>query len=127
MSSTQQHDPSAQGYRDTVIDRLREEGHEDIAAWYEGMKRLNEFDLSDFLALVDDAWVVQLVGADATHQFTRATDGNLVRANDTAQDGEFARPHQSYVPEFGDYLFSGQYRIELLFPDHSAFEVADDE
>jgi len=83
---------SAQGYRDDVADRLRDEGHQKAAEWVEGFNRINEFELSEFLELVDDAWVVQLVGAETTYQFTRATNGDLIMVPDTDQNGEFGIP-----------------------------------
>jgi len=126
VSATSHPESGTQEYREQVQEQLREEGHDDFAEWVNGPKLLTDFTTEDFLAIVEDAWVVQLVGSSTTHQFTTATTGDLITCADGDQDGDFGRAHKAFNAEFRDYLMSGQYRIELLFPEDSAFEVADD-
>lgn len=125
-TAVEQMDTDSQEYREMVRKQLLKEGHEDVADWVNGFTKLTEFEIEDFLELVNDSWVVQLVGSSSANQFTRATTGELIKCVDGDQDGDFGRAHEAYVGEFEDLLFSGQFRVELLFPEDSAFEVTSD-
>lgn len=106
-------------------DSLREERLDDLAEFVEGDRDLSDLSINHFdEALVND-WIVQLQNDEETIQYAKSTTDELIQVRDGDRDGDFGRPFPAYPTEFEDYLLSQDYEVSVLFPEDSAFEVAE--
>lgn len=106
-------------------DVLREEGLDELAEFVAGDRDLSDLSIDHFdEALVND-WIIQLQNDEETIQYAKSTTNDLIQARDGDRDGDFGRPFSAYPTEFEDYLLSRDYEVTVLFPEDSAFEVAE--
>lgn len=112
-------------FGDDVAEHLYDDGFEDLAQLVDGPARINQFEAEDFLEPLGDGWILRAYNDREEIQYARATDETLIQIRDAGHDGEFGRPFEAWVGEFGDYVLSGRYALEYIYPADSGFEVAD--
>ena len=109
-------------FGDETADALYDEGFETIAQFVDGPVRINELEPADLLEPLENGWVLRAFNDDEEIQYARGLEGHLIQIRDGGRDGEFGRPFEAWVEEFGDYVFSGQYALEYITAYESAFE-----
>lgn len=112
--------------QEQIRKQLCHEGLDHIAKFLNGPVMINDLELSDFLSVLKNDWVIRLRNDAREIQFAEATTGDLVETRDSGRTGEFRDPTMSSTPELRAYVFSGSFAIDLILPPNSAFEVVDD-